>query len=237
MRVGAVQIAPIVAALCLCASPGAAEDLQDLYYGEALFHAYQGEYFDARERLDTEIAQHYRVDERQLDALHAHIDHAEFSVGDFELSYRMHHRAGRAIRAVLEGDVPEPVRNEAAYRLAQIHFQKGAPEDSLRALSGIQGELPEGLRDDVDFLRANVFLALQQPGRAVEVLEELRPAEDLEGFTAYNLGIALLQDGREDEARRQLERAGRVTGDDRTPLAIEASIFSSSVPNLSTACP
>jgi len=220
VRFGSFQAAALAAASFLCPPPGAAEDLQDLYYGEALFHAYQGDYFDALERLDTEIAQHYRVDERHLDSLHPHIDHAEFSVGDFELSYRMHHRAGRAIRAVLEGDVPEPVRNEAAYRLAQIHFQKGAPEDALRALSGIRGEIPEGLADDIDFLRANVYLALQQPSRAVDVLEELRASKDLEGFAAYNLGIALLQDGREGEARAQLERAGRVAGDDRAQLAI-----------------
>ena len=215
-----LRVAAFAAAAILCAQPGAAADLRDLYYGEALFHAYQGDYFDALERLDAEIAQHYRVDERQLDSLHHHIDHAEFSVGDFELYYRMHHRAGRAIRAVLQADVPEPVRNEAAYRLAKIHFQKGQPEEAMHALAGIQGEVSQPLRDDIEFLRANVHMALRQPSEAVSVLSELQRSEDLEGFATYNLGIAYLQDGQNEEALSQLERAGRVSGSNPELLAI-----------------
>ena len=80
---------------------------------------------------------------RSSTTLHYHINDAEFSVGDFELNYRMHHRAGRAIKAVLEGDVDEAVRNEAAFRLARIHFQKDQLDDALHALERIQGEVPE----------------------------------------------------------------------------------------------
>ena len=140
---------PVALVALLTAGPALGADLQDLYFGEALYHAYQEDYFEALERLDAEIAQHYRVDEPRLDSLYPHIGHAEFDVGDFELYYRMHHRAGRAIKAVLEGDVEEPVRNEAAYRLAKIHLQKNQPYDALRALERISGEIPEDIRDDV----------------------------------------------------------------------------------------
>jgi hypothetical protein len=214
------HIAVAVAAL-LPAGPAAAGELKDLFFGEALYHAYQEHYFEALERLDTEIAQHYGVDEPQLDSLQHHIGHAEFSVGDFELHYRMHHRAGRAIRAVLEADVPPPVKNEAAYRLARIHFQKNQPGDALQALEGIRGEVPEALRDDVEFLRANVYLALGRASDAIEVLERLQGSPELKGFAAYNLGIALLQDGRPERALPQLERAGQTGGSDPASLAIQ----------------
>ena len=133
--------------------------LHDLYFGEALYYARQGHFFDALERLDAELGQHRALDEPELDSLYYHLHDAEFSVGDFELNYRMHHRAGHAITAVLEGAVDEQVRNDAAYRLARIHFQKGQLDDALAALERIQGRVPEGIRDDVEFLRANVFLA------------------------------------------------------------------------------
>ena len=71
------------------------------------------------------------------------INEAEFSVGDFELNYRMHHRAGRAIKAVLEGAVDEATRNEAAFRLARIHFQKTQLDDASHALARIEGAVPE----------------------------------------------------------------------------------------------
>jgi tetratricopeptide (TPR) repeat protein len=126
----------------LATSPSHSDELKDLYFGEALYYAHQGYYFEALERLDAEVSQHAGLDEPELDTLYHHMVDAEFSLGDFELRYRMHHRAGRAITAVLEGAVDEIVRNDAAYRLARIHFQKGQMEGALRALDRIDGKIP-----------------------------------------------------------------------------------------------
>jgi hypothetical protein len=199
-----------MALAAVAARPSMAGDLRDLYFGEALYQANQGQYFDALERLDAELAQHHRVDQPELDSLQYHIKQADFSVGDFELRYRMHLRAGRAIKAVLDADIDQPVKNEAAYRLARIEFQKDQPEDALHALQRIQGTVPDNIGDDVEFLRANVYLALGRPADAVEVLRRLQSAERLKGFTAYNLGIALLQADHTPEALRQLEKAGQI---------------------------
>ena len=117
--------------------------LHDLYFGEALYYARQGHFFDALERLDAELGQHRALDEPELDSLYYHLHDAEFSVGDFELNYRMHHRAGHAITAVLEGAVDEQVRNDAAYRLARIHFQKDQLETRSRRSSGFRERFPK----------------------------------------------------------------------------------------------
>jgi tetratricopeptide (TPR) repeat protein len=210
----------LLAAAALAAGAAAAENLEDLYFGEALYYAHQGQYFEALERLDTEVRQHANVDEPELDTLYAHFDDAEFSLGDFELRYRMHHRAGRAIKAVLEGAVDEDVRNDAAYRLARIHFQKGQMEDAMRALDRIEGEIPKVIRDDIEFLRANVYLAQEHPENSLETLQKLQDSDSYGGFAAYNLGIAYLQGGRRSEALEQLERAGLIETDDPGELAI-----------------
>src|SRR5438094_9250777 len=207
-------------ALGLAVGPAVGADLRDLYFGEALYHAYQGQYFDAIQRLDTELALYHGLDEPRLDTLHYHINDAEFSVGDFELDYRMHQRAGRAVKAVLEGAVDESVRNEAAYRLARIHFQKGQLDDALQALARIKGTVPEEIKGDLDFLQANVYIAHGQSGEAVKVLVQLKSNQRLAGFVAYNLGIALLQDGRPQEAIEQLDRAGQMPASDPASSAI-----------------
>jgi predicted negative regulator of RcsB-dependent stress response len=195
-------------------------ELRDLYFGEALYYADQGLYFDALERLDTEIAQHFDVDEPELDSLQFHIGEAEFNVGDFELNYRMHHRAGRAITAVLEGNVDEEVRNEAAFRLARIHFQKGQQDDALAALARIDGRLPEGLDPEIEFLRANVLLAAGQPADAADTLRGLLGDEGLDAYAEYNLGIALLEDGQRVRAIEQLDRAGQVEVHDVAAISV-----------------
>ena len=207
-------------ALGLAVYPVMGGDLKDLYFGEALYHARQGQFFDALQRLDTEVSMYRGLDQPELDTLHYHINDAEFSVGDFELNYRMHHRAGRAIKAVLEGAVDEAVRNEAAFRLARIHFQKGQLDDALNALARIKGTVPAEIRDDVEFLRANVYMATGRPSEAVKVLEQPRSHESLAGFVAYNLGIALLQDGRAQQAIEQLDKAGQLRAGDPAGVAI-----------------
>src|SRR5215467_4681265 len=207
--------------LGLAAQPALGDDLRDLFFGEALYHADQGQYFEAIQRLDTELAQYHRLDQPELDTLHYHVNEAEFSVGDFELDYRMHYRAGRAIKRVLEGSVDDAVRNEAAFRLARIHFQKDQLDDALEALGRIRGTVPEKIKADVEFLRANIYMATGRPSEAVTVLEHLESSdESLAGFVAYNLGIALLQAGRKQEAIEQLDKAGRLPGVDPAGLAI-----------------
>ncbi|HKW61009.1 MAG TPA: tetratricopeptide repeat protein [Candidatus Acidoferrum sp.] len=214
------QLVGLCLAVGLAAYPVSAGDLKDLFFGEALYHAYQGQYFDAIQRLDTELAMYHGLDEPALDTLHFHVNNAEFSVGDFELDYRMHQRAGRAIKAVLEGAVDEAVRNEAAFRLARICFQKDQLDDALQALARINGAVPQEIRGDVEFLRANVYMAKGQPSEAVKVLSQLKSNESLAGFVAYNLGIALLLDGRKQEAIEQLDKAGQLPAGDPAGLAI-----------------
>lgn len=197
-----------------------ANQKDDLFFDEAFYHAYQGQYFEAIQRLDTELAQYHRLDEPGLDTLHYHSNEAEFSVGDFELDYRMHYRAGRAIKRVLEGAVDEATRNEAAFRLARIHFQKDQLEDALQALGRIQGTVPANIKNDVEFLRANIYMATDRPNDAIEVLNHLQNDPSLAGFVAYNLGIALLKAGKQQEAVEQLDKAGRLPADDPAGLAI-----------------
>jgi len=204
----------------LATSPTRSDELKDLYFGEALYYAYQGYYFEALQRLDSEVMQHDEVDEPQLDSLYYHMNAAEFSLGDFELRYRMHQRAGRAVKAVLEGAVDELVRNDAAFRLARIHFQKGQMDDALRALDRIDGRVPESIRDDIEFLRANIYLAQERPADSIEVLKRLQGSDSFGAFAAYNLGIAYLQDGQRQAALNQLDHAGQIATNDPAELAI-----------------
>ena len=210
----------LLASPALAAGPAAQRELKDLFFGEALYHAYQGEWFDAISRLDTELKLFHGLDEPERDSLYSHLGQAEFDVGDFELAYRMHRRAGRAITTVIEGDVEETVRNGAIYRLARIYFQKGQPVNALQALDRIQGEIPASLVDDLPFLRAQVLLAGGRFDDAAALLKNLQAAKSLNGFAPYNLGIALIYAGKTEEGLQWLDRAGQIEASDTVSAAI-----------------
>lgn len=216
-----------LALLAVCAGAGAwaasepaKTNTRDLFLGEAFFYAQQGEYFDAISRLDVELSQFYRLDEPNLDPFHIQLGHAEFSVGDFELYYRMHKRAGRAMKAVIEGNVSPEIRNEAAYRLARIYYEKSQPEDALLAIERISGKVPERIRDDERFLRAQIYMVNGRFADAVDILEDMRDMRGFRGFAGYNLGMALFLQGKEKAGIAQLDRAGQVKGDDEPTQAI-----------------
>ncbi|WP_303722873.1 lipopolysaccharide assembly protein LapB [Malonomonas rubra] len=215
----------LLTVLLLTASPATSastpQNLRDLYFGEALYYAFQGEWFDAVARLDTELAQYRRLDQPQLDTLYYHIGQAKFAVGDFELAYRMHHRAGRAISAVIEGNVAEEVRNEGLYRLARIYFQKDQPVNALLALERIEGTVPEDVKDDLSFLRGQVLMVNGRYGEATAIFRELQKTERLQGFSDYNLGIALIRDGQELAGLKSLEQTGQLNTENPEVLAIK----------------
>jgi hypothetical protein len=199
-------------------------NLRDLFFGEALFHAYQDNYFDAIVGLDAELKQFYQLDEPELDPFAAHRGQAEFSVGDLELSYRMHREAGRAIEAVLKGNVPQPVRNEAAYRLAKIQYHKQQPLNALHALEMISGEVPERVRAEEQFLRARVYMELGRFDEAIALLQnlkgELSSKNSLQGFVEYNLGIALLKSDQQERGVLELSALGKNSSSDPAMQAL-----------------
>jgi tetratricopeptide (TPR) repeat protein len=142
-------------------------------------------------------------------------------VGDFELNYRMHQRAGRAIKSVIEGNVPEPVRNEAIYRLARMYFQKDRPEDALKTVNLVHGSVPADVRPELVYLRSNIDMANGKNGEAALTLKDILSDKSMEGFSSYNMGIALIRDGKEQSGREYLDKAGRVEKSDEATLSIK----------------
>ncbi len=206
--------------LAMAAGPQTAPQARDLYLGEAYYHAAQGGYFDAISRLDTELGQFYRLDDPKRDPLHLRVHQATFSVGDFELSYRMHQRAGRAMKAVLEGHVDEAIRNEAAWRLARIYMQKSDARGALQTIEKIQGRIPEKIRNEEQFLRAQIYIHTGKFPEAIRILRKLQTEPGYEGFSKYNLAMALIQSGQEVQGLDELARAGQIKTDEESGLAI-----------------
>jgi len=213
--------------LVFAAEPQERSRAKDLYLGEAYYQAAQGNYFDAISRLDTELWQFYRLDDPKLDQLHYRVNQANFSVGDFELSYRMHQRAGRAVKAVLEGNVDEATRTEAAWRLARIYMQKSDATSALATIENIMGRTSGNAGDEDSLLLGNIYLHTGKFTDAITVFNGLKGKKGFDGYSTYNLGIALLQNGQESNGLAEIEKAGLLNSDDEATLAIKdkANLF------------
>lgn len=194
---------------------------KDLYFSEGMYYAYQGKYFDAISRLDAELHQYHGLDEPELNSLHQYIDYAEFSIGDFELYYRMHKRAGRAIKSVIEADVEDYIRNDAAYRLAKIYHQKQQPENALQTVESIKGKIPEKIKYDYYLLKAQIYISNEKYTDAIELLESITGHDQALGFAGYNLAMAYIGNQELEKGILQLDKVGQLVSNDKVVLAIK----------------
>ena len=99
------------------------ERLQQLLYGEALFHSHQQDYLTAITRLQL-------AEEQGL--LPPASDDARLLLARLKLAYGLHVEAGFDFHALLGKDVPEPVSNRAWYELARTFSRKGSSTTSPR---------------------------------------------------------------------------------------------------------
>ena len=187
-------------------------------YGDILYYAHQGEWFDAIVLFDAHQERSRGSDGSTTEAFSSQPGHM---AGGFELKHRMHQRAERAMKAVIDVTAEDDLRNEALFRLARMNFQNDRPEEALHAVERIRGNIPAAIRSELAFLRANIALTVGRNAEAVAILKDLQSEKGLEGFSSYNLGIALLRAGSEQPGRKYLDRTGRIESDDRAVLAIK----------------
>ena len=185
--------------------------VQDLQYGEVLYHYYQQDYFDSIIRLLTARAQA---------RLPHHAGEAELLLGGLDLSYGLRDEAGRIFERLLGGDnTREEVRNRAWFYLARISWQRGEPEHALRALERIDGKVPDSIAAEAVNLRSLLLLSLGRTNEAITVLQEARAGKDWSPYLRYNLGVALVRAARGNEGEAQLNLVGELkAGDEETRL-------------------
>jgi len=113
------------------AGPSAPKALKDLYFGEALYCAFQGDWFDAIAGstpsfcstmgwMNQSATAFITISTRRSSTWVISNWHTGCT------SAPARHQGGD------RGNVEEPVRNEAIFRLARLYFQKDQPQNALQ---------------------------------------------------------------------------------------------------------
>ena len=209
-RLLALIAAPVAGLLCTHAiaqdepAPAGAfngpQVVSDLHYGDALFHFYQDDYFGALTRLGAS---------RDLGKLKQQSDEAELLQGALYLSLGQHVEAGRIFRSLLDGHVPDDVRNRAWFYLAKVWYQRSYFAEAEQALASISGLLPPPLEGQRRLLSAQVFLSQERYDEAIQLLEAWQSTDDSAAYARFNLGVALIRKDRMEAAERMLDDLGK----------------------------
>jgi len=174
------------------AIPGLPEvKVQDLHYGDVLFHYYQQDYFEALVRLAAYKDQGH---------LAAHARDAELLRGGLYLSLGQHREAREIFERLLADETtPKPVRDQAWFYLGKVLYSAGLYEESGRALRQSAGTLPEDLEAERHLLIAQGLLYRQRYDQAIVELANWQGPRYWQLYGQFNLGVALVRAG--DAAR------------------------------------
>ena len=200
---------------CLCQADAvgkqAPSSVQDLQYGEVLYHYYQQDYFTSIVSLLTARAQ---------SRLPHHAEEAELLLGGLDLSYGLRDEAERIFNRLLDSDsTREEVRNRAWYYLAKVSWQRGEPDRALTSLEKIDGHVPASISADAVNLKSLALLSTGRDDEAISVLQQAKSGKDWTPYLRYNLGVALVRAGRGGEGEAQLEAVGlQPAGDEEARL-------------------
>jgi len=173
--------------------------VQDLHYGDVLFHLYQEDDFEAITRLNAY---------EQWGRLSHHSDESQLLLGGLYLSLGLHNEAGKRFEALLTPATPEGVRNRAWFYLAKVWYARGYLERAEQSIQQVQGRLSPALEAEKQHLHANILLRLGRFQDAAALLQSWKGPADWTAYAQFNLGVALIRDGKLAEADPCLTKVG-----------------------------
>ncbi|HTP39340.1 MAG TPA: hypothetical protein VMI92_07165 [Steroidobacteraceae bacterium] len=186
--------------------------VQDLHYGDVLFHFYADDELETLTRLKAYEAWG-RMPNHQHDA--------DLLAGGLYLSLGLHNEAGKRFEALLTPDVPVGVRNRAWFYLAKIWYTRGYLDRSEQALNHISGRLSDELEAERFHLLINVLMRQQRFDEAIVKLKGYQGAGDWVAYERFNLGVALVRINRLSDADPILTSVGTLQADGEEMLALK----------------
>jgi len=180
--------------------------VQDLAYGEVLFHFFQDDYFSALTRLLAAQARGELVHDSA---------EAELLLGGLYLSYGQHALAGEIFERVLAQSVESDVHDRAWLFLAKIWYQRGYLAEAHAALARINNELDGELEPERRILAARVLMDQGHFDDALVALQAWRePNADWVGYAKYNIGVSLVRLNRVEDGVAVLNEVGQLDSND-----------------------
>ncbi len=174
--------------------------VQDLHYGDVLFHFYGRDHFEALVRLSAY---------REQGHLDPHARDAELLRGGLYLSLGQHREAREIFERLLaDTSTPPQVRDRAWFYLGKVLYAGGHFEQSERALRAISAGLPIELESERRLLIAQGLMYRGQFDAAIAELDGWQGPDNWTAYGRFNLGVALVRANRAERGHAMLEQVG-----------------------------
>ena len=141
-------------------------------------------------------------------------------LGGLYLNYGSHYKAADIFKALGESNQSQGVRNLAWYNLSRVQYQRGQGREALKSLQRIVGALSDEAQQERLLLTSMLLMEQQRYDEAVvnlkqlgkkSLVQQLNEKSVWATYGRFNLGVALFQQGQEQEGRKMLEELGMLS--------------------------
>lgn len=207
--------------------------INDLRYGQALYHFYQEQYFSSI--TDLMVAkQRAPITKQDIDP--------ELLLGGLYLYYGLHQNASSIFSDLIQNNTSQEIQDRAWFNIGKMNYQGQLYNEAKESLNKINETLSPEREAERHNMLANTYLNNKDFPKAYDSLKKLKEHKDWEVYAQYNMGIALIKSGDAEEGTRLLYKISSLKTDDnelkalrdKTNIAIGYAHLRNKQPQLST---
>ena len=207
--------------------------VNDLRYGQALYHFYQEQYFSSI--TDLMVAKHRKpITSQDIDP--------ELLLGGLYLYYGLHQNSSNIFSDLIKNNTSQKVQDRAWFNIGKMQYRGLLYNESKQALNKIKNTLSAERNAERHNMLANTYMKQQDFSSAYQELNKLKTHQDWEMYTQYNMGIALIKSGKYKEGTELLNQVSSIKTNnnelkalrDKTNIALGYAYIRNKQPEIST---
>jgi len=203
--------------------------VEDLAYGQALFHYFQQNELPAIIQL---------LVAKQGSRTQTQIEESELLLADLYYSYGLYHESGMLFSRLQGEDASIGIKNRVWFNLARLNYDQGHYDTARELLAKIDDVLPVEIESERQYLLTNLYLGNMQYQQAVDASQGIIVGSVWRAYADYNLGVSMVENNQFDQGKELLDRLGRMPIDsiemaalrDQANLALGFSLLRRSKP-------
>jgi len=207
--------------------------VNDLRYGEALYHFYQEQYFSSITDLMVAKERH-PITKQNNDP--------ELLLGGLYLYYGLHQKANDIFSGLIKNNTSQETQDRAWFNIGKMQFRGSLYSDAKDTLLKINKTLSPEREAERQNMLANAYMKQHDFNSAYTALKNLQKHQDWETYARYNMGIYLIKAGKDKAGFELLKQISALdttdnelkTLRDKTNIALGYAYIRNNQPVLAT---
>ena len=187
------------------------QPINDLRYGEALYHFYQEQYFTSITNL--------MVAKDRKPIINQDVD-PELLLGGLYLYYGLHQNANTIFSELIENNTSVEIQDRAWFNIGKMRYKSQLFTEANQALSKVKDTLTAEREAERQNILTNTYLKKKDFPAAHEAIQKLDAHQDWQAYAKYNMGVSLIKSGKNKEGTEFLNQVSSIKTEDEELKAL-----------------